>query len=87
MESFDRGSSTNQLRLGFYWASNFYSFRWQLQQVRRGLFPTLDEAAMVATVRNFFTSSHSFEGWWGGARSFFLPEFVDRVEEQRSKAA
>ncbi len=79
--------TTNQVRLGFYWASTFYSFHWQLQQVRRGLLPTLDEEVLAVNVRSFFTRSLSFEGWWGGVRWSFPSDFVEWVEEQRSKAA
>ncbi len=79
--------TTNQLRLGFFWASTFYSFQWQLQQVRRGLLPTLDEEVLAVNVRNFFTRSLTFEGWWEGVRWSFPSDFVEWVEEQRSKAA
>ena len=79
--------TTNRLRLGLFWASVLYSFTWQLQQVRRGLLPTSEEAMLAVNVRSLFAGSHSFEGWWGGVRSLFPPEFVEWVEEQRSKAA
>ncbi len=79
--------TTNQLRLGFFWASTFYSFQWQLQQVRRGLLPTLDEEVLAVNVRGFFSRSHSFQGWWGGVRWSFPSEVVEWVEEQRSKEA
>ncbi len=34
-----------------------------------------------------FTRSRSFEGWWEGTKATYLPDFVEWVEEQRSKAA
>ncbi len=79
--------TTNQVRLGFYWASTFYSFQWQLQQVRRGLLAASEEAVLAVNVRSFFTGSHSFEGWWEGMKANWPPEFIEWVEEQRSKAA
>ena len=35
----------------------------------------------------YFTLYRSFEGWWEFQRQNFSPEFVEWVEEQRSKAA
>ena len=38
--------------------------------------------------KRLFTIYRSFESWWEGAKTgLFLPEFVEWVEEQRSKAA
>ena len=42
---------------------------------------------MAGAVRTFFTAFPSFEGWWEGVKPRYLPEFVEWVEEQRSKAA
>ena len=36
---------------------------------------------------NFFSTSHSFEGWWEAGKLAFSSEFVEFVEEQRAKAA
>ncbi len=79
--------TTNEVRLGSYWASLIFFSQWQHQQARRGLLPTYDEAGAARTVRNFFTNTHSFEGVWEGGKPSFPPEFVEWVEEQRSKAA
>ncbi len=40
-------------------------------------------AAFVASFTNF----RSFPGWWDGVKFSYFPEFVEWVEEQRSKAA
>jgi hypothetical protein len=34
-----------------------------------------------------FNRFRSFEGWWERGKANYLPEFVEFVEEQRSKAA
>ena len=79
--------TTNEVRLGSYWASVIYFAQWQHQQARRGLLPTFYEAGVRAAVLRFFTNFRGFENWWEGQRPFLVPEFVEWVEEQRSKAA
>ncbi len=86
-EDSTRGITSNELRLSMYWPSVFVSFQWQLHQARRGLLPAFNEAGIAAAVRGLFTAYRSFEGWWEGAKPSFRPEFVEWVEEQRSKAA
>ncbi len=79
--------SINEVRRGQFWASQFLNFQWQSVQPQRGLLPTFDEAALArAVVRNHFNRFRSFEGGWQNAKPAFLPEFVEFVEEQRSKA-
>ncbi len=77
----------SQARHSQFWFAQFLIFRWQFQQGRRGLLPTFNEAGMATGLRNFFTRFHSFEGWWEATKATFEPEFVEWVEEQRSKAA
>ncbi len=79
--------TTNEMRLRFYWGSVFFTFQWQFHQVRRGLLPTVNEAGIAAGVRQFFTLYRSFEGFWELGKANYRPEFVEWVEEQRSKAA
>ena len=79
-------ATTDQVRLGMYWASILYSFTWQLQQVRLGLLPASEEAILAGSVRSFFTGSRGFESWGEGIRSLFPPDFTGWVEEQRAKA-
>ncbi len=86
-EDYAADLTTNQLRLGLYWLSILTSFQWQLHQGRRGLLPSFNEAGLAFLLRTFLTTSRSFEGYWEVAKPNFLPEFVEWVEEQRSKAA
>ncbi len=79
--------TTNQVRLALWWAQALLGFRWMRHQTQRGLLPTGYEAEMAETVRGFFTGSRSFDGWWEAVKATYDPEFVEWVEEQRSKAA
>ena len=78
--------TTNQTRLAMYWLSMLVIFQWQLQQARRGLLPAFNEVTLTATVRNLFTGSRFFGGFWEDRKRIFSPEFVEWVEEQRAKA-
>ena len=77
----------NQARRVAFWLAQLVVFQWQHHQAQRGLLPSFNEAAVVAGVRTLFTSFRSFEGWWEGTKATSSPEFVEWVEEQRSKAA
>ncbi len=79
--------TTNQMRLAMYFQSNLATFQWQLHQARRGLLPDFHEGGMAGAVRAFFTAFPSFEGTWERMKPTFRSEFVEWVEEQRSKAA
>ncbi len=79
--------TTNQMRLAMYFQSNLTTIQWQIHQARRGLLPDFHEAGVAGTVRFFFTSFPSFEGAWERWKPNARPEFVEWVEEQRSKAA
>ena len=81
------GVTTNQLRLGAFWRSVLLGFQWQLLQARRGRHPSFDEVGIVEVLRTFFSTSHSFEGWWEASRLAFSSEFAEWVEEQRQRAA
>ncbi len=80
-------TTTNQTRLATYWVSILLAFQWQRDQARRGLLPSFNETMAAAFVGSLFTLSRSFGGWWGGVRPAFPHDFVEWVEEQRSKAA
>ncbi len=86
-EDFTADATTNQLRLTFFWTAMFSSFQWQFKQARRGLLPSYDEARMAANAGRYFNLFRSFEGWWESQRGVYSPDFVEWVEEQRSKAA
>ncbi len=80
--------TTNQMRLAMYFQSNLTTFQWQLHQARRGLLrPDFHEAGMARAVSVFFTTFPTFEGAWERFKPDARPEFVEWVEEQRSKAA
>ena len=79
--------TTNQMRRGLVWVSLLDSIQWHVHQGRRGLLPTFYEDGWALRIRSLFTDSRSFEGWWETVKSSYLPEFVEWVEERRSKAA
>ncbi len=77
-----------QARLNHYWVAVFFQLQWNWTQFRRGLLPTLNEPGMAQRVARHFNDFRSVEGWWEARKVFgFRPEFVEWVEEQRSKAA
>ncbi len=80
-------STNSQHRLATYWASVLLAFQWQFRQARRGLLPSFDEAEVATTLRFFFVGYRSVEGSWERMKPSLSPEFVEWVEEQRSKAA
>ena len=70
-----------------YWFVEYFTHQWMLVQARRGHLPTFNEASMAGRVCSLFKTYRSFEGWWETMKPSYLPEFVEWVEEQRSKAA
>ncbi len=76
----------NEDRRSSVWRAVLYNFQWQFVQGRRGLLPTYQEAGVAGGVRSFFSMYRSFDGWWEGSKTSYLPEFVEWVEEQRAKA-
>ncbi len=79
--------TTDQMRLANYWWSLLAWGQWEFQQGRRGLLPSFHEAGTAGAVRDLFTAFRSFEGVWEAGKENYLPDFVEWVEEQRSKAA
>ena len=77
----------NEMRRAQFWSQQFLTFQWQLAQAERGLLPTFSEEGLRRVVRNHFSGFRSFEGWWERVKPNLLPDFVEFVEEQRSKAA
>ena len=80
-------STANQVQLGMYWASVISYMQWQYQQDRLGLLPTFHEAGSGEAFARSFATSRGFARYWEGTRRMLAPEFVEWVEEQRSKAA
>ncbi len=82
-------ATINQTRRGQFWLARTLVWQWQFYQGRRGLLPSFDlnEAGMAAGIGDLFTNFRSFEGWWDRTKASYVPDFVEWVEEQRSKAA
>ncbi len=74
-------------RLSAYWQAEFFTHQCNLVQGRRGLLPTYNEAALRYRVTYVLATHRSATSWWEESKPNFLPEFVEVVEEQRSKAA
>ncbi len=77
----------NEVRRNQLWSSTFLFFQWSFSQAQRGLLPTFNEVALAGAVLNHFNRYRSFERWWDRTKARRFPEFVEWVEEQRSKAA
>ena len=79
--------TTNETRRGVYWSAVINYVQWQHHQAGRGLLPTFHEAGTGGALGSFFTMFRGFEDFWESVKSRYQPEFVEWVEEQRSKAA
>ncbi len=86
-EDFTVGQTTNEVRMDAYWRSLLLNVEWQHDQARRGLLPSFDEVAIAVAIHRLFAISRGFEGWWERTKAGLSPDFVEWVEEQRSKAA
>ena len=70
------------------WAAELFSYQWQFQQSKRGLLASFNPSTVAGRMDDFFTNYRSFPGWWARVKKSRIdPEFVEWVEEQRSKAA
>ncbi len=76
-----------QARLQHFWAARFFQLAWNFTQLRRGMDLVSGEARMAHRVAGYFNDFRSVESWWENAKQNHTPEFVEWVEEQRSKAA
>ena len=71
-----------------YWAAWLNTFQWQFIQARRGVLPSYHEPGSAFALQNFFSGVHGFGEFWDRVgQAAYLPDFVEWVEEQRSKAA
>ncbi len=82
-----RPRTINEARRTNYWAATVYQAQWNFIQARRGLTEDFQESGMAHRVLGLFDAYRSFEDWWEARKVVFRPEFVEWVEEQRSKAA
>jgi hypothetical protein len=78
--------TSEQARRNSFWMAAFAQLQWTFRQARLGFMPT-PEAIIAHRVLAYFNDFRSVGGWWDAQRSAFHPEFVEWVEEQRSKAA
>ena len=67
----------------------FFVLQWNFLQIRRGFGgdPISGEARMALRVLSYFNDYRSVGGWWEAMKWSFGPDWVEFVEEQRSKAA
>ncbi len=79
--------SVNDMRRGAWWSAQLNMAQWNWAQTRRGLLATSDQPGWEFAINSWFRNFGSFERWWSNAKSAYPPEFVEFVEEQRSKAA
>ena len=80
--------TTEQGRLHHFWTARFYETQWNFNQLRQGLgVPLGAEARMAPRIRHYFNNFRSVKGWWEANQWGFDPEFVEWVEETRSKTA
>ncbi len=76
-----------QARLNHFWTARFFQLSWNFTQLRRGMPLVSGEAGMALRVVSYFNDFRSVEGWWEEHARRHPAEFVEWVEEQRSKAA
>ncbi len=84
-----------EARLDYYWAARFFMVQWNFGLIRRGLVApaaggsrAAGEARMASRLLSYFNDFRTVEGWWEAAKhTSFAPDFIEWVEEQRSKAA
>ncbi len=79
--------SIEQTRRAVYWLAQFLTHQWNWVHFRQGLLPSFHEPGLARTVAAMFNNFRAFEDWWETAKPRYLPEFVEWVEEQRSKTA
>ncbi len=79
--------SIEEDRFTFYWRACMLNWQWQIQQARRGILPTFNEAGLGRMIAGLFNMYRGFGDTWEELRPILLPEFVEWVEEQRAKAA
>ncbi len=74
-------------RVYSYWLTQVIRWQWEWQHGRRGLMLSYSEDVMGPVIAGQFDRFRDYGEWWETSRRGFRPEFVEWVEEQRSKAA
>ena len=75
----------NQNRRDQWWSVMLANLQWQHANQR--LLPSAFPEGRGTTIARMFRRYRSMESWWEIAKTGYLPEFVEWIEEQRTKAA
>ena len=75
----------NQNRRDQWWSAMLANSQWQHANQR--LLPSAFPEGRGTTIARMFRRYRSMESWWEIAKPSYLPEFVEWVEDQRTKAA
>ncbi len=81
------GSTVDDFRLSMMWQNLIEGWEWRFNQARRGVMPGFSADRFAGRFGHYFAISHSFASIWDRNKKYYSPEFVEWVEEQRSKAA
>ncbi len=77
-----------QVRVQSYWLTQVTRWHWEWQHGRRGLLLSYREDGLGRVIAGQFDRYRDYGEWWESMKSVnWPPEFVEWVEEQRSKAA
>ena len=87
VEDMAEESTINDFRRAVSCQLMLQNLEWQFDQARRGVMPGFSADRVGGTVGSYFTMFRSFGGIWESQKTNYGPEFVEWVEEQRSKAA
>ena len=75
----------NQNRRDQWWSVILANMQWQ--HANQSLLPSAFSEGRGTTIARMFHRYRSMESWWEIAKTGYLPEFVEWIEEQRTKAA
>ncbi len=87
VEDMAEETTTNDFRRAVSCRLMLQNLEWQFDQARRGVMPGFSADRVAGTVGSYFTMFRSFGEIWEGQKTNYRPDFVEWVEEQRSKAA
>ena len=76
-----------QDRVNAFWTAQMIRWQWVFLHSRRGLLLFANLAALRRQIGRQFDAFRDYRDWWERTSSNFNSEFVEWVEEQRSKAA
>ncbi len=76
-----------QDRVNAFWTAQMIRWQWQFLHSRRGLLLFSNLEDVHRQIGRQYDAYRDYRDWWERTSSNFNPEFVEWVEEQRSKAA